>query len=581
MPAPKRLFKIIVAVGGMVLALLVMNWLSTWPPASAQPFEPAQMSELDQAAQHDVRGPNSPSEPRAPCSGGPVIDGITLDECYIESFTVGSASKSIRVWYTKNPVTATRIVEGNPVVLSHWINTDAQAQQVAVWGRQAWERYWAIFGRHPYDNGCGDRINVQLEDGVGWAGIAYWGEPGKCRIGIDAPKVRNNDPDAQWVVYHEFGHYEQYSFDSGCYAYLRPNYPADSEFVEGYADLGADAITTTTDSTGYFNAVANYNPETSMYDKGYGNVYNKYFIEQLGALYTPADPWHHMDANLSHYQECDNQDTLYVLDDLIPTLKPGMTEEKLFLNFFAANWAKDWANSTTQPELVYTDDDGNPYGQITLAHDVNLSSGSQSWSGQSIGATWAGRYYQVRPQTGCKYVTAGVNGSAGSHLGINLMAAHISSPASVSRTSWTGKGITRTFAAAGVNDRIVAAVNRFASTGGTFDVSFTCVTPALDIVEPRQTNFALVGDPASPTAFLARFTVTSGGTPVRGFRLLPSAPMPRATRSRFSQARFRRWAKSIGPSCFRRSNPPGRPMWTCASAWTRPSAIPRRTPCCT
>lgn len=514
MSTPKRSIKIMVAIGGMVLALLAANWLTSWTFASAQPLEPVQMKEFDQAVQNDVSGPYSPARPEAPCAGGPVIDGLTLDECYIESFTVGGANKSIRVWYTKNQTTVTRTVGSSSWVLSHWINTDAQAQQVAAWGRQAWERYWVIFGRHPYDTGCGDRINVQLENGVGWAGIAYWGSPGSCNIGIDSPMIRNGG--GQWVVYHEFAHYQQYSFDSGCYAYLQANYPADSEFVEGYADLGADAVTTTMDAIGYSNAVAGYDPETSMYDKSYGNVYNKYFIEQLGVLYTPADPWHHMDANRRHYQECDNQDTLYVLDDLIPALKPGMTEEKLFLNFFAANWAKDWANPATQPELVYTDDDGNPYGQIALAYDVNLSTGSQSWSGESVGATWAGRYYQVRPQTGCRYVTAGVNGSASSHLGINLMAAHTSSPASVSRTSWIGQGITRTFAAAGVNDRIVAAVNRSDAAGGTFDVSFTCVTPILDIVEPRQTNFALVGDPASPTAFLARFRVTSGGTPVRG-----------------------------------------------------------------
>ena len=63
-----------------------------------------------------------------------------------------------------------------------------------------------------------------------------------------------------------------------------------------------------------------------------------------------------MDAVRSHYEECDARDTLYVLDTLVPSLKAGMTEEKLFLNFFAANWAKDWASHTTQPELVYFDD---------------------------------------------------------------------------------------------------------------------------------------------------------------------------------------------------------------------------------
>jgi len=450
--------------------------------------------------------------PTAACAGGPVIDGITLDECYDETFSVGGTNKTVRVWYTKNAVTATRMVDGSPVVLSHWINTDAEAQQVAAWGRQAWERYYAIFGRHPYDIGCSNRINVQMEDGVGWAGIAYWASSGSCRIGIDSPMVRGGG--GQWATYHEFAHYMQYSFNAGCYAYLQANYPDDAEFVEGYADLGADAVNSTSDSAGYAGTVGGYDPTTSMYDKSYGNVFNKYFIEQVGSLYTSTDAWHHMDANKDHYLECDVQDTLYVLDDLIPTLKPGMSEEELFLNFFAANWAKDWADPVTQPELVYTDDDSNPYGSIALQQNVTLSSGSQSWNGQSI-VDWAGKYYQVRPQDSCEYVTVNVDGAAGAKLGINLMAADTAGSTSVSRSAWIGENFVRTFAGAGVHDKIVAAVNAFDS-GQTFDVSFTCVTPVLDILEPKQTNFALVGDPASPIAFLARFKVSSSGTPVRG-----------------------------------------------------------------
>jgi hypothetical protein len=55
------------------------------------------------------------SPPRAPCPGGPTIDGILLDECFVENFTVGGANKSITVWYTKVQSNATRIVDGNPM----------------------------------------------------------------------------------------------------------------------------------------------------------------------------------------------------------------------------------------------------------------------------------------------------------------------------------------------------------------------------------------------------------------------------------------------------------------------------------
>ncbi len=491
---------IVTTLIGLVFLGLAVGLSARPPAASAQGPGPG--------------GEGLVGETAAPCPGGPVIDGVTLDECVVENFVVGGDNKSITVWYTRNVVTATRTVESKQYTLEHWISTTAQAESVAAWGREAWEQYHAIFGRHPYNNGCSDNINVRMEDGIGWGGIAYWASPGSCWIGIDSPKVRNGG--GQWTVYHEFQHYLQYAYDAGCYASWKPHYPDNAEYVEGYADVSSDAVDAWVDSWGYRNAVQNYNPVFSMFDKGYGNVYSKYYLEQIGTSWTPADPEHHMDALRQHYEECDVQDTLYVLDTLIPTLKPGLTEEKLFLNFFAANWAKDWADPSTQPELVYTDDDGNSYGAIRLEQNVAMAGGSQSWNvSPLITQTWAGRYYQVRPQAGCDYVTVDVDGAGGATLGINLMAADTSAPTSVSRSAWMGEDFARTFAGHGVYDRIVAAVNAFAHAYD-FDVTFTCVTPDLDILEPRQVNPVLVGSPTSPIAFLTRFEVTDGSTPVRG-----------------------------------------------------------------
>ncbi|MFN8444975.1 MAG: choice-of-anchor X domain-containing protein [Caldilineaceae bacterium] len=453
-----------------------------------------------------------PADTTSACSGGPVIDGILLDECVKRNFNVSGDAKSVTVWYTKVPVTATRIVDGNPVVLSHWINTNAQASQVAQWMEEAWQRYHTDSGHHLYDTGCGNNLNVRIEEGVGWAGIAYWGSPGSCWIGIDSGMVRAGG--GQWVAYHEAQHYLQYSFDDGCYDYLRPRYPDDAEFVEGYADLGADTVDATIDASGY--AGITYDPSTSMYEKSYGNLFNKYFIEQLGSVGSASDPWYHIDAMYNHYRECDHQDSLYVLDSLIPTLSGGRWSlNQFFLNFFAANWTKDWADPATQPELVYYDDDGSPYGNTApLTKDVTLASGSQSWAGTTPD-DFAASYYQVRPQAGCPYVQAEVNGATGAYLGINLMAAETTAPTRVLRSAKLGEDYVRTFAGAGVFDRIVASVNSFASTY-SYQVTFTCVSPNVDIKEPRQVNYALVGAPSSPIAYLARWTVSDGSSSVRG-----------------------------------------------------------------
>jgi len=453
----------------------------------------------------------SPAAADAACAGGPVIDGITLDECYVHNFSIGADARTVRVWYTKNPVTATRMVDGNPVVLSHWIDTDAQAVQVADWFEDAWRRYHADSGHHLYTSGCSNRLNVQMEDGIGWSGIAYWASSGNCNIGIDSPMVRGGG--GQWTVYHEAQHYLQYSYDDGCYGSWQPNYPDNSEFVEGYADLGADSVNAALDAIGYNGN--GYNASTSMYDKSYGNRFNKYFIEQLGTTGTPADPWHHMDALYAHYQECDVQDDLYVLDSLVPSLSGGKWSlNQFFLNFFAANWAMAWADQATQPELTYWDDDAGAYSAPSLTQDVSMASGTQSWV-EATPDDYAAKYYQIRPQTGCPFVQLDVDGAAGAQLGINLMAADTSAPTRVLRSAKIGEDYTRTFAGAGVNDRLVVVVNSFANNYN-YTVTATCVSPTINILEPRQVKFALVGAPDSPITYLARWNVKDGTANVRG-----------------------------------------------------------------
>ena len=72
------------------------------------------------------------------------------------------------------------------------------------------------------------------------------------------------------------------------------------------------------------------------------------------------------------------------------------------------------------------------------------------------------------------------------------------------RSATIGEDYVRTFAAAGVNNLVMAAVNSFANNC-SYTVRFTCVNPTIQILEPLQTKFALVGAPDSPIGYLARF----------------------------------------------------------------------------
>ncbi|MBU0510776.1 MAG: hypothetical protein KKD28_05530, partial [Chloroflexi bacterium] len=476
-----------------------LDWLGAVAPAA-----PAEQWPDEGIWDADSPFDNKPYALAATCANSYTADGVPLDQCYGQTFTIGGNTRSVSIHYT---LTSTH--SGSPH--DHWINSLAEAQDVADWAQEAWERYFVDSGGvEPYFTGCGGNIDYLIRKGDGWAGIAYWASSGKCRIGIDAPMVRGGG--GRGVTYHETQHFEQYGF-TDCYDDWKSGYSGNAEFIEGYADYGMSTI----DNTGWYNGNS-YNASTSMYNRSYGNRFVIYLSEQvsggLGPNGSPGDAWYRSNGMYEHYRECGIQDDLYVERDIVQANTPYSYEE-FFMNFFAANWGNDWADVATQPELHYYEEDvGISLAAPSLTADASMSGGTQSWTGQSTPDKWAGKFYQVRPQSGCPYLTLDVDGQSGAKLGISLMAANTSGPSLV-RSAWVGEDFVRTFAAHGVNNRVAAVVNAF-HHNYNYDVTATCVTPQIDILEPKQTNFALVGDPTSPIAFLARIRVTSGGDPVRG-----------------------------------------------------------------
>ena len=132
----------------------------------------------------------------------------------------------------------------------------------------------------------------------------------------------------------------------------------------------------------------------------------------------------------------------------------------------------------------------------------------------------------------------------------------------VLRSASRGEDFVRTFAGAGVHNHVVAAVNSFANNYN-YDVNFTCVTPTINILEPRQVKFALVGDPTSPIAFLARWTVKRR----RQQRARPAGVFVhlRCRRRRHHAscpAPSRKWATNTGLPACRPSSRPAPPSST-------------------
>ncbi|MCJ7659478.1 MAG: VWA domain-containing protein [Anaerolineales bacterium] len=504
MYSKKRMLPIVLKLM-LLFSVLIAGALVISPP------EIAQSSNAGPMTSDNLPGVVPLFEKTAACSGSaPVVEGpVTLSNCYTHNFSVNGNARTISVWYSLVMTAVT--VDGE--TYSHWIANAAQAQAVAEAAEAAWQRYFTDSGHEPYLVGCDSNLNIQMRDGKGWSGIAYWASSGKCNIGIDAPDINGGVGDGdRRVIAHEVQHFLQYSYNNGCYADFKPMYPGDSEYVEGYADVGMNSVPGYGDA-GY-NMMGAYNNLSSMYDKSYGNSFLAYFTQQLGTLGAPADTYYHVDPMYQHYEECDVQDDLYVIDDVIQSLSGGSKDQKwFFVDFFAANYAHSYANASTQPELVYSDNDDVPTSGPTYSQDVNLSSGSQNWT-ESTPDDWAARYYRIRPQTGCDFVMLDVETvPAGGEVGINLMATRTSSPTQVLRSAHIGDKATRFFAGAGANDELIVVVNSFNTASTTYDVTATCVVPTINILEPTQNpGHAMVGAPDSPIATLTRFEVTGSGS---------------------------------------------------------------------
>lgn len=468
---------------------------------------------------HAAPDVQSPLSADAACTGGtaPAVEGRTLDLCYQRNINVGGNGRIIRVWYTTDMTTYN--VDGESYV--HGVTGESQASDIADAVAEAWQAVFthsAIGGNtahEPYIDGCSSVLNIQLRDGKGWSGIAYWGSPGNCNIGIDAPMVSNGvGTGDDGVVFHEVQHYTQYSYDDGCYADFQPLYSAGNAWIEGWANWAGKNATNAANDADY--SVSSYDSSNSYYDLDYTDLHSGYLIQQYGGNGAPGDSLFGVKAVYEHYRQCDQYDDIFVMDETIQALTGGAKTEKwAFVDFEAAYYAYSYADPVTQPELVFPDGDDQPSGTPAFTQNVNMAGGSQSWV-ESSPEDWTGRYYRINPQAGCPFVELHVETQPpGGEVGINFIAVNTLTP-TVQRSAHIGDNATRLFAGFPANNQLVANVVSFDSVM-TYQVRATCVTPTLNILQPvHNPGHAMVGAPNNPIATLTRFEVLSSGLPVSG-----------------------------------------------------------------
>jgi hypothetical protein len=496
--------------------LLASGWEGVHAPLNAGDAA-AEAAERPSAIDEAAPASQTADAPAAACTGGsaPSVEGTTLTECYQRNLTVGGNPRIIRVWY----ITDTTTFTVDDVNYVHGIAGESQAADVADAVEESWQAVFAhsAIGGHtahePYIDGCSSVLNIQMRDGKGWSGIAYWGSPGSCNIGIDAPMVLNGvGTGDDGVIFHEVQHYTQYSYDDGCYADFKPLYSSGNAWIEGWANWAGKNATNAAGDANY--SVSSYNSNNSYYDLSYTNLHAGYLIQQYGGNGAPSDPEFGVQAVYEHYRQCDQFDDVFVMDETIQALS-AKTEKWAFVDFEAAYYAYPYADPVTQSELVFPDADDKPTGTPSFAQNVSMAGGSQSWV-ESSPEDWTGRYFRINPQSGCPFVELHVETQPpGGEVGINFMAVDTGAP-SVQRAAHIGDNATRLFAGFPAHDQLVVNVTSFDSVM-TYEVTASCVTPTLNILEPvHNPGHAMVGAPNNPVATLTRFEVTSSGLPVSG-----------------------------------------------------------------
>ena len=78
---------------------------------------------------------NQPYALAATCANSHDADGVPLDQCYGQTFTIGGNTRSVSIHYTTS-----QVHEGSPH--NHWISDTNQVHNVADWAQEAWELYY-------------------------------------------------------------------------------------------------------------------------------------------------------------------------------------------------------------------------------------------------------------------------------------------------------------------------------------------------------------------------------------------------------------------------------------------------------
>jgi hypothetical protein len=394
-----------------------------------------------------------------------------------------------------------------------------RAQLLADQLDEAWELFMD-FGFNEPDAGDGPPLPVWVfsplvDDALGWARSGHI-EVRTDRVQTSAADMHRGTP------HHELFHMVQRTYANGEPAWVVEGTP---KFIEDmvFDDLDANA------SSQYVARVNRYleKPNLLGWDDGtstaipgglFDTSYNaaivwKYLTEQFGATSDPYfgdEPHYGIDFLVDFWE---NSETRNGIDAVNTTLPAGVSFADAFKDFLLANYLKRFNVSAT---YTYVDDPGPAYAYTNVHVEYGTQSLPFSHNNERV-EDWGAIYYVGDPPANCPFIQVALDGKPGSLAFYAVFATRGNDAFYYDHAGF--RSFTNDFTKTLYNDsydRVVAVVGGL-HNAAEYSISMSCVSPVLNIVEPRQDLFAEVGDPDQPRRMMVLLELSgAGGSFVEG-----------------------------------------------------------------
>lgn len=314
-----------------------------------------------------------------------------------------------------------------------------------------------------------------------------------CGISL-APAIFNNPLSLESVSLHEMLHQVQWTYGGW------------SGFVlEGTARMMQDKLYSDLDQSwgtemaAYFtqaNGFLDRSTDNTLIDQAYSAcLFWTYFTEQYGAVAT--EPQVGVDVVRTVFEHHgDGSDDIQRVNAALNVLDPGTTFQDVFIDFIAANYAKDLTGPSVPAEYQYTDDNRQPgaYHRPALTLDRDMAVGDIFSATDEIRA-WAAKYYEARPSADVPIISVEFRQVSNVTLVYHLM---VIENDDLVMDACEFNVLSRDFVRSIVNrdyDRVVVAVGALDYPAAfRYTVSTGGGLPTLNILWPRT------GDPANVDA---------------------------------------------------------------------------------